>query len=218
MHTASTAISAPALPPDVPPPSPADLLRAAALGSSVCRAARALVVGVSAAGGRRVGADEAIDLVESLMRAAAGLVDPAEPVGGAEGVGGDEALPGPRDDLAPFVARRAPDGADGRPVPAVPIGTERRNPAVIVCLEDGRPMRSLRRHLWARYRLTPDAYIRRWGLPPGYKTICDDLLDKRRAEARLVGLGTAPNKAGRSGFAPAHAGAAAGLREPVPAA
>lgn len=82
------------------------------------------------------------------------------------------------------------------PVPAVPLGTEHDDPDWVVCLEDGRKLKMLKRHLKARYNLTPDGYRARWGLPADYPLVARSYSDARRSDATALGLGTAENKAG----------------------
>jgi predicted transcriptional regulator len=75
-----------------------------------------------------------------------------------------------------------------RPEPAVPI---RRSvfPDYIVCLEDGRRLKMLKRHLSARYGMTPEAYRRRWGLPADYPMVAPNYAERRSNLAKTTGLG-----------------------------
>lgn len=59
----------------------------------------------------------------------------------------------------------------------------------IICLEDGRRFRSLRRHLMAKYGLTPDDYRRKWNLPPDYPMVAPSYARDRSAVAKRIGLG-----------------------------
>lgn len=72
--------------------------------------------------------------------------------------------------------------------PAVPI---RRSitPDYIVCLEDGRKLKTLKRHLAAAYGLTPDQYRRRWGLPADYPMNAENYSKERSETAKRRGLG-----------------------------
>ena len=73
-------------------------------------------------------------------------------------------------------------------VPAVPV--ERSVfPNYIVCLENGRKFRTLRRHLMAAFGLTPEAYRRRWGLPHDYPMIAPSYARNRSGVAKATGLG-----------------------------
>ena len=72
--------------------------------------------------------------------------------------------------------------------PAVPI---RRsiNPDYIVCLEDGRKLKMLKRHLRAAFNLSPEAYRARWGLPQDYPMVAPNYAKKRSDFAKKMGLG-----------------------------
>lgn len=80
-------------------------------------------------------------------------------------------------------------GADGiRPDPAVPV-KDSVTDDYIVCLEDGKRFKSLKRHLSARYGLTPQQYRIRWGLPPDYPMAAPAYSRKRAEMARQAQLG-----------------------------
>lgn len=69
-------------------------------------------------------------------------------------------------------------------------------PDYIICLEDGRKLKSMKRHLKRAYQLTPDAYRRRWGLPIDYPMVAPNYSRHRSALAKKIGLGrTATKKA-----------------------
>ena len=72
--------------------------------------------------------------------------------------------------------------------PAVPI---RRSvtPEYIVCLEDGKRMKMLKRHLRSAYGMTPDEYRTRWGLPHDYPMVAPDYAERRSQLAKDIGLG-----------------------------
>ena len=65
-------------------------------------------------------------------------------------------------------------------------------PDHIVCLEDGKKLRTLKRHLMAVYRMTPDQYRREWGLPANYPMIAPAYTALRSALAKQHGLGRNP--------------------------
>jgi len=90
------------------------------------------------------------------------------------------------------LGRRPPAGLPpaGRP-PAVPVAHSVR-PDYIVCLEDGRKMKMLKRHLRRVYDLSPEDYRERWGLPPDYPMIAPRLAALRSRLARETGLGHVP--------------------------
>nr|WP_287011326.1 MucR family transcriptional regulator [Brevundimonas sp.] len=77
---------------------------------------------------------------------------------------------------------RAPDQ------PAVPI-RKSIHPDYLVCLEDGRKFKSLKRHLRTRYNLSPDEYIARWGLPKDYPMQAPNYARARAELAAKMGLG-----------------------------
>ena len=63
-------------------------------------------------------------------------------------------------------------------------------PDYIVCLEDGKRMKMLRRHLMTHYQMTPDQYRQKWGLPFDYPMVSANYAEKRSALAKSFGLGT----------------------------
>ncbi len=75
-----------------------------------------------------------------------------------------------------------------RPEPAVPI-EDSLTDKVLICLEDGLPFQSLKRHLRVKYNLTPEAYRKKWGLPPDYPMVAPDYAKRRSALAKRTGLG-----------------------------
>ena len=83
------------------------------------------------------------------------------------------------------------------PEPAVSIRTSIKN-EYIVCLEDGKKLKMLKRHLMTRYNMTPDQYRARWNLPSDYPMVAPAYAEKRRELAKKIGLGRKPNvKRGR---------------------
>ncbi|GGD47250.1 transcriptional regulator [Erythrobacter arachoides] len=94
-----------------------------------------------------------------------------------------------------------------------PVEEERPEPAVsvrasvkkdhIVCLEDGKKMKMLKRHLMTDHGMTPDEYRARWSLPSDYPMVAPDYADKRRDLAKKIGLGRKPGeKVARKAAAP----------------
>ncbi|MCB1538182.1 MAG: MucR family transcriptional regulator [Alphaproteobacteria bacterium] len=75
-----------------------------------------------------------------------------------------------------------------RPHPAVSI-KKSVQPDYIVCLEDGRKLKMLKRHLKSAYNLTPEAYRERWGLPSDYPMVAPNYAAKRSKLAKNIGLG-----------------------------
>jgi predicted transcriptional regulator len=72
--------------------------------------------------------------------------------------------------------------------PAVPV-QDSVTDDYIVCLEDGKKMKSLKRHL-TKLGLSFDAYKRKWGLPKNYPSVCRNYSQKRKEIAKSLGLGT----------------------------
>ncbi|MPT23673.1 MULTISPECIES: MucR family transcriptional regulator [Ancylobacter] len=62
-------------------------------------------------------------------------------------------------------------------------------PDYIVCLEDGKKFKSLKRHLRTQYNLTPEAYREKWGLPADYPMVAPNYAAARSALAKEMGLG-----------------------------
>lgn len=67
-------------------------------------------------------------------------------------------------------------------------------PDHIVCLEDGKKFKSLKRHLRTHYNLSPDEYRERWGLPHDYPMVAPNYAKARSALAKKMGLGTRREK------------------------
>jgi predicted transcriptional regulator len=75
-----------------------------------------------------------------------------------------------------------------RPKPAVPI-KKSVMPDHIVCLEDGKKLKMLKRHLKTAYDMSPEEYRERWGLPADYPMVAPEYAKKRSALAKDIGLG-----------------------------
>jgi predicted transcriptional regulator len=73
--------------------------------------------------------------------------------------------------------------------PAVSIRASVK-PDYIVCLEDGKKLKMLKRHLMTHYGLTPDQYRAKWGLPADYPMVAPNYALQRQALAKKIGLGT----------------------------
>ena len=73
--------------------------------------------------------------------------------------------------------------------PAVPV-KKSINPDFIVCLEDGKKLKMLKRHLRTTYNLTPDEYRAKWGLPADYPMVAPNYAERRSELAKQIGLGT----------------------------
>ena len=66
----------------------------------------------------------------------------------------------------------------------------------IVCLEDGKKFKSLKRHLRTTYNMTPEEYRARWKLPPDYPMVAPNYSKQRSEFAKKIGLGRKPRKRG----------------------
>ena len=73
--------------------------------------------------------------------------------------------------------------------PAVPV-KKSVTPDFIICLEDGKKLKMLKRHLKTAYDMTPDDYRERWNLPPDYPMVAPNYAKQRSMLAKEIGLGT----------------------------
>jgi predicted transcriptional regulator len=76
-----------------------------------------------------------------------------------------------------------------RPQPSVPI-KKSVHPDYIICLEDGKKLKMLKRHLKTAYNMTPEAYRERWGLSADYPMVAPNYARQRSRLAKEIGLGT----------------------------
>jgi predicted transcriptional regulator len=72
--------------------------------------------------------------------------------------------------------------------PAVPVKRS-VTPEYIVCLEDGKKFKSLKRHLRTHYNMSPEEYREKWGLPPDYPMVAPNYAQARSELAKKMGLG-----------------------------
>ena len=82
-------------------------------------------------------------------------------------------------------------------VPAVPI-RKSVAPDYIICLEDGKKLKMLKRHLMTHYQMTPDQYRQKWGLAPDYPMVAPNYAEQRRTLAKSIGLGTKRKRSARA--------------------
>lgn len=75
-----------------------------------------------------------------------------------------------------------------RPDPAVPVNQSIHDD-YIICLEDGKQLKMLKRHLKSAYNMTPEQYRERWGLPADYPMVAPNYAKKRSSLAMEIGLG-----------------------------
>jgi predicted transcriptional regulator len=78
---------------------------------------------------------------------------------------------------------------EARPEPKVSIRSSIK-PDYIVCLEDGKKLKMLKRHLMTHYQMTPDDYRQKWGLNSDYPMVAPNYAEQRRTLAKKIGLGT----------------------------
>lgn len=79
--------------------------------------------------------------------------------------------------------------------PAVPI-RKSITPDYLICLEDGRKLKMLKRHLRSTYKMTPDEYRAKWELPSDYPMVAPNYAQQRSAFAKKIGLGRSGGRAG----------------------
>ena len=77
--------------------------------------------------------------------------------------------------------------------PAVPI-RKSITPEFIICLEDGKKLKMLKRHLRSTYNMTPDEYRTKWGLAPDYPMVAPNYAERRSEFAKKIGLGRATGR------------------------
>ena len=87
-----------------------------------------------------------------------------------------------------------PAPAPERPQPAVPI-KKSVTPDYIVCLEDGKKLKMLKRHLKTAYGMSPEEYRERWSLPADYPMVAPNYAKQRSKLAKQIGLGTRARRA-----------------------
>lgn len=89
--------------------------------------------------------------------------------------------------------QRVANGGDAAasPEPARPAVAVKKSmtPEYLVCLEDGKRFKSLKRHLRSRYNMTPEQYREKWGLPADYPMVAPNYATARSQLARKMGLG-----------------------------
>jgi predicted transcriptional regulator len=92
-------------------------------------------------------------------------------------------------------------GALGTTTPAAKVRAEPSvsvrasiKPDYIVCLEDGKRMKMLKRHLRTDHQMTPEQYRKKWGLNSDYPMVAPNYAEQRRTLAKSIGLGTKGRK------------------------
>jgi predicted transcriptional regulator len=90
-----------------------------------------------------------------------------------------------------------PVAPEAKPEPKVPVRSSVK-PDFIVCLEDGKKLKMLKRHLMTHYNMTPDQYRQKWGLPADYPMVAPNYAEQRRTLAKSIGLGTKRKRTARA--------------------
>ncbi len=85
------------------------------------------------------------------------------------------------------------EAVEERPEPAVSVRASVKNDH-LVCLEDGKKMKMLKRHLMTDHGITPEEYRERWNLAADYPMVAPDYAEKRRELAKKIGLGRKPGQ------------------------
>jgi predicted transcriptional regulator len=96
-------------------------------------------------------------------------------------------------------------GIESKSEPLKPAVAIRKSitPDYLVCLEDGKKLKMLKRHLRSTYGLTPDEYRQKWGLPLDYPMVAPNYAEQRSAFAKKIGLGRGTGRqAGKRPVAP----------------
>ena len=90
-------------------------------------------------------------------------------------------------------------GAEERALPRQPAVAIRKSvqDEFIVCLEDGKKLKMLKRYLRARFKMSPDEYRARWNLPPDYPMVAPNYAQKRSDFAKKIGLGKGEGRKGK---------------------
>ena len=82
-----------------------------------------------------------------------------------------------------------PSAPEVKQEPAVSVRASIK-PDYIVCLEDGKKLKMLKRHLMTHYNMTPEQYRAKWNLPADYPMVAPNYAEQRRTLAKKIGLGT----------------------------
>ena len=99
-----------------------------------------------------------------------------------------------------FGSLRGLDGKNGNAAPPTPAVSVRKSitPDHIICLEDGKKLKMLKRHLRTTYNLTPEEYRARWGLAADYPMVAPNYAKQRSDFAKKIGLGRKTKRRGRA--------------------
>lgn len=89
------------------------------------------------------------------------------------------------------IGKPAPEPEIKKLEPAVSI-KKSITPEYLICLEDGKKLKMLKRHLKTAYSMSPEQYREKWGLPPDYPMVSENYAKRRSDLAKEIGLGTRP--------------------------
>jgi predicted transcriptional regulator len=135
-----------------------------------------------------VGPDSEGPSGEDLMRLGAGIVSAYVSRNAVTAEAVPDIIRTVHQALTQLTGAASPAQPEERPKPAVPIGRSVQHD-YIVCLEDGKKLKMLKRYLRSRYNMSPDEYRRRWGLPPDYPMVAPAYAARRSDFAKKIGLG-----------------------------
>ena len=150
-------------------------------------------------GNNTIGAAQLPELIEAVHKSLRSISD--APVAAEEAPAPDASVEGkrgpgrprkadPQGTAAPEAVPAKTSRRPGRPAgdPAVPVAAS-ITPDYIVCLEDGKRLKMLKRYLNTNYGMTPAAYRQKWGLPPDYPMVAENYSKRRSEAAKRFGLG-----------------------------
>ena len=125
---------------------------------------------------------------EELMRLGAGIVSAYVSRNAVTAEAVPDIIRSVHQALAQLAGGGPPAQPEERPKPAVPVGRSVQHD-YIVCLEDGKKLKMLKRYLRSRYNMSPEDYRRRWGLAPDYPMVAPAYAARRSDFAKKIGLG-----------------------------
>lgn len=110
-----------------------------------------------------------------------------------------DALPGLISSIHSMLLQVAGGGVEPEPEPQEPAVPIRKSisPDYLICLEDGRKFKSLKRHLRTKYDMSPEEYRAKWGLPKDYPMVAPNYAKARSDLAKQMGLGQGGRKPAR---------------------
>lgn len=125
---------------------------------------------------------------EELMRLGAGIVSAYVSRNAVTAEAVPDIIRSVHQALTQLSGGAVPAPLEERPKPAVPVGRSVQHD-YIVCLEDGKKLKMLKRYLRSRYNMSPEDYRRRWGLQPDYPMVAPAYAARRSDFAKKIGLG-----------------------------